>query len=336
MPCAESFAVEAHPCCKLVTSCRGSAWFRNFVNCAGCARFAQPGSRAIALRSTCPARWPNEGRPPKRAREIGYAALQGLAGVQEAMRGAPSPGRSWARADLMEGDVIVRVSHSTINYKDGLAITGKAPVIRRWPMIPGIDFAGKVVSSSHAEFRAGDEVILNGWGARRDALRRLCADGARQGRLAGEEAGGVLGRRGDGDRHGRLHGHAVRAGAGAARREAGERAGAGDGSGGRRRQRRHRAAGQARLPGDRLDGAGERGGLSQGPRRHGDHRSRGAGGQAAAAQQGALGRRRRCGRQQHARQCAEHDQVRRHGRRLRAGAAAWTCPPRWRPSSCAA
>ena len=66
--------------------------------------------------------------------------------------------------DLMDGDVTVRVSHSTINYKDGLAITGKAPVIRRWPMIPGIDFAGKVVSSTHAEFKAGDEVILNGWG----------------------------------------------------------------------------------------------------------------------------------------------------------------------------
>ena len=58
----------------------------------------------------------------------------------------------------------MRVSHSTVNYKDGLAITGKAPVIRRWPMIPGIDFAGTVVSSSHPEFKAGDEVILNGWG----------------------------------------------------------------------------------------------------------------------------------------------------------------------------
>ena len=67
--------------------------------------------------------------------------------------------------DLMEGDVLVRVSHSTVNYKDGLALTGKAPVIRRWPMIPGIDFAGTVVSSTHADFKAGDEVILNGWGA---------------------------------------------------------------------------------------------------------------------------------------------------------------------------
>jgi acrylyl-CoA reductase (NADPH) len=66
--------------------------------------------------------------------------------------------------ELMEGDVVVRVSHSTVNYKDGLALTGKAPVIRRWPMIPGIDFAGTVVSSAHGEFKSGDEVILNGWG----------------------------------------------------------------------------------------------------------------------------------------------------------------------------
>lgn len=69
-----------------------------------------------------------------------------------------------AEQDLMEGDVVVRVSHSTINYKDGLAITGKAPVIRRWPMIPGIDFAGTVISSGHADFKPGDEVVLNGWG----------------------------------------------------------------------------------------------------------------------------------------------------------------------------
>lgn len=66
--------------------------------------------------------------------------------------------------DLMAGDVLVRVSHSTLNYKDGLAITGKAPVVRRWPMIPGIDFAGTVESSSHSDFKPGDNVILNGWG----------------------------------------------------------------------------------------------------------------------------------------------------------------------------
>lgn len=70
----------------------------------------------------------------------------------------------FAEADLMEGDVTVRVTHSTVNYKDGLALTGKAPVVRRWPMIPGIDFSGRVETSDHADFRPGDLVILNGWG----------------------------------------------------------------------------------------------------------------------------------------------------------------------------
>jgi acrylyl-CoA reductase (NADPH) len=67
-------------------------------------------------------------------------------------------------ADLMEGDVLVRVSHSTLNYKDALAITGKAPVVRRWPMVPGIDLAGRVEESTHPEFKPGDDVVLNGWG----------------------------------------------------------------------------------------------------------------------------------------------------------------------------
>jgi acrylyl-CoA reductase (NADPH) len=67
-------------------------------------------------------------------------------------------------ADLMEGDVTVRVTHSTVNYKDGLAITGKAPVVRRFPMIPGIDFAGIVETSSHPDYKPGDAVVLNGWG----------------------------------------------------------------------------------------------------------------------------------------------------------------------------
>jgi len=67
-------------------------------------------------------------------------------------------------ADLMEGDVTVAVEATTVNYKDGLAITGKAPVIRRWPLVPGIDFAGTVVSSDHPDWRRGDRVILNGWG----------------------------------------------------------------------------------------------------------------------------------------------------------------------------
>jgi acrylyl-CoA reductase (NADPH) len=66
--------------------------------------------------------------------------------------------------DLMDGDVTVRVEYSTVNYKDGLAITGKAPVVRRFPMIAGVDFAGTVESSSHPAWKPGDKVILNGWG----------------------------------------------------------------------------------------------------------------------------------------------------------------------------
>jgi acrylyl-CoA reductase (NADPH) len=69
-----------------------------------------------------------------------------------------------SEADLMEGDVTVAVEATTVNYKDGLAITGKAPVVRRFPMVPGVDFAGAVVSSSHPGWKAGDKVILNGWG----------------------------------------------------------------------------------------------------------------------------------------------------------------------------
>ena len=67
-------------------------------------------------------------------------------------------------AVLPEGDVTVRVEWSTLNYKDGLAITGKSPVVRRFPMIPGIDFAGTVSESTNPAWRAGDKVVLNGWG----------------------------------------------------------------------------------------------------------------------------------------------------------------------------
>jgi len=67
-------------------------------------------------------------------------------------------------ADLGDGDVTVRVEYSTVNYKDGLALTGKAPVVRVWPMTPGIDFAGVVERSDSAAFSPGDRVVLNGWG----------------------------------------------------------------------------------------------------------------------------------------------------------------------------
>ena len=67
-------------------------------------------------------------------------------------------------SNLMDGDVTVRVEFSTLNYKDGLAVTGKAPVVRRFPMIAGIDLAGTVEASSHPKWKAGDKVVLNGWG----------------------------------------------------------------------------------------------------------------------------------------------------------------------------
>ena len=67
-------------------------------------------------------------------------------------------------ADLMAGDVTVRVDYSTVNYKDGLALTGNAPVVRAWPLTPGIDFSGVVETSSHADFKPGERVVLNGWG----------------------------------------------------------------------------------------------------------------------------------------------------------------------------
>jgi acrylyl-CoA reductase (NADPH) len=66
--------------------------------------------------------------------------------------------------DLMPGDVTVAVSHSTVNYKDGLVLSGRSPVVRRFPMIPGIDLAGTVEQSSHSDFKPGDQVLLNGYG----------------------------------------------------------------------------------------------------------------------------------------------------------------------------
>lgn len=69
-----------------------------------------------------------------------------------------------ADSELMPGDVEVDISYSTLNYKDALAITGKAPVVRRFPMVPGIDFVGTVRLSSHPDYQAGQQVILNGWG----------------------------------------------------------------------------------------------------------------------------------------------------------------------------
>ncbi len=85
-------------------------------------------------------------------------------------------------AGLPDGDVLVRVSHSTLNYKDGLAITDRSPVVRRWPMVAGIDGAGTVLESSHPAWAPGDAVIHNGWGA--GETRWGCL--AEKARLAGD------------------------------------------------------------------------------------------------------------------------------------------------------
>jgi acrylyl-CoA reductase (NADPH) len=67
-------------------------------------------------------------------------------------------------AQLPEGDVLVQVAYSTLNYKDSLAVTGKSPIVRRYPIVPGIDLAGTVLESSDARYKKGDEIVINGWG----------------------------------------------------------------------------------------------------------------------------------------------------------------------------
>jgi acrylyl-CoA reductase (NADPH) len=80
----------------------------------------------------------------------------------------PGPYRTTLRnldeAQLPAAEVAVRIDYSTLNYKDALAITGQGPVVRQFPMVPGIDFAGTVESSDHSAYKSGDKVVLNGWG----------------------------------------------------------------------------------------------------------------------------------------------------------------------------
>jgi acrylyl-CoA reductase (NADPH) len=84
--------------------------------------------------------------------------------IDKADKGTTAALTQFDEADLMEGDVTVAVEWSTLNYKDGLAVTGKAPVVRRFPMIAGIDFAGTVEQSAHPGWKAGDKVVCTGWG----------------------------------------------------------------------------------------------------------------------------------------------------------------------------
>jgi len=84
--------------------------------------------------------------------------------IDKADKGTTAALTQFDEAELMDGDVTVAVEWSTLNYKDGLAVTGKAPVVRRFPMIAGIDFAGTVTQSSHPAWKAGDKVVCTGWG----------------------------------------------------------------------------------------------------------------------------------------------------------------------------
>ncbi len=84
--------------------------------------------------------------------------------IDKADKGTTAALTQFDEAELMDGDVTVRVEWSALNYKDGLAVTGKAPVVRRFPMIAGVDLAGTVEQSSHPHWKAGDKVICTGWG----------------------------------------------------------------------------------------------------------------------------------------------------------------------------
>ena len=84
--------------------------------------------------------------------------------IDKADKGTAAALTQFDEAELMEGDVTVRVEWSALNYKDGLALTGKAPVVRRFPMIAGVDLAGTVEQSSHPQWKSGDKVICTGWG----------------------------------------------------------------------------------------------------------------------------------------------------------------------------
>ena len=222
--------------------------------------------------------------------------------IDKADKGTTAALTQFDEAELMDGDVTVRVEWSTLNYKDGLAVTGKAPVVRRFPMIAGIDFAGTVEQSSHPHWKAGDKVVCNGWGmgethlgayaekarVKGDWLVRLPDGMSTRDAMAIGTAGytamlsvmaleqhGLTPKQRPGRRHRRRR---------------------------RRRLGRDRDAVEARLSRHRLHRPRVGGGLPEGPRRRRDHRPQRAFGAGQAAGEGALGRRHRQRRLDHARQ----------------------------------
>jgi acrylyl-CoA reductase (NADPH) len=101
--------------------------------------------------------------PIEENREVTLATFKAIR-IDKADKATAAALKQFDEAELMEGDVAVRVEWSALNYKDGLALTGKAPVVRRFPMIAGVDLAGTVEQSSHPQWKAGDKVICTGWG----------------------------------------------------------------------------------------------------------------------------------------------------------------------------
>jgi acrylyl-CoA reductase (NADPH) len=111
-------------------------------------------------------RSPPDAIKPLQAKSLGSFAVATFKAIRidKADKGTTAALTQFDEAELMDGDVTVAVEWSTLNYKDGLAVTGKAPVVRRFPMIAGIDFAGRVAQSSHPAWKAGDKVVCTGWG----------------------------------------------------------------------------------------------------------------------------------------------------------------------------
>ena len=137
--------------------------------------------------------------------------------IEKADGGSKGALADFDEANLMDGDVTFRVEYSTVNYKDGLAVTGKAPVVRRFPMIAGIDGAGTVESSTHPAWKPGDKVVLNGWGCGESHLGCYAEKARVKGDWLVPLPAGMSDARGHEHRHRRLYRDAVRHGAGAAR-----------------------------------------------------------------------------------------------------------------------
>src|SRR3982074_2666210 len=169
--------------------------------------------------------------PTGKNRELALGTFKAIR-IDKAEKGTTAALTQFDEAELMEGDVTVAGEWSALNYKDGLAVTGKAPVVRRFPMIAGIDFAGTVEQSSHPQWKPGDKVICTGWGMGETHLGAY----AEKARVKGDRLVAL----GVGCRPRRLYAGAGGAGAGKAWRHAEARACC------RHRRRRRRRLGRDR------------------------------------------------------------------------------------------